>query len=53
MNKQTFKDAESCKSSYQRRLSRTVRDESKAPGRNEPCPCGKGLKFKKCHGRGQ
>jgi uncharacterized protein len=21
------------------------------PGRNEPCPCGSGLKFKKCHGR--
>lgn len=20
------------------------------PGRNEPCPCGSGLKFKKCHG---
>lgn len=22
-----------------------------APGRNDPCPCGSGLKFKKCHGR--
>ncbi|MGB8335238.1 MAG: anaerobic sulfatase maturase [Desulfobacterales bacterium] len=21
------------------------------PGRNAPCPCGSGLKFKKCHGR--
>jgi uncharacterized protein len=21
-----------------------------APGRNDPCPCGSGLKFKKCHG---
>jgi len=21
-----------------------------APGRNEPCPCGSGLKYKKCHG---
>ncbi len=20
-------------------------------GRNEPCPCGSGIKFKKCHGR--
>jgi uncharacterized protein YecA (UPF0149 family) len=20
-------------------------------GRNEPCPCGSGMKFKKCHGR--
>ncbi|WP_081435619.1 SEC-C metal-binding domain-containing protein [Paraburkholderia xenovorans] len=21
------------------------------PGRNDPCPCGGGKKFKKCHGR--
>jgi hypothetical protein len=21
------------------------------PGRNDPCPCGSGLKFKRCHGR--
>ncbi len=24
----------------------------KLPGRNEPCPCGSGKKFKNCHGRG-
>ncbi|HKY34748.1 MAG TPA: preprotein translocase subunit SecA [Polyangiaceae bacterium] len=23
---------------------------AKAPGRNDPCPCGSGQKFKKCHG---
>lgn len=22
------------------------------PGRNDPCPCGSGLKYKKCHGTG-
>ena len=22
------------------------------PGRNDPCPCGSGLKYKKCHGKG-
>ena len=22
------------------------------PGRNDPCPCGSGKKFKNCHGRG-
>jgi SEC-C motif-containing protein len=22
----------------------------KAPGRNDPCPCGSGKKYKKCHG---
>lgn len=26
------------------------RARSVAPGRNEPCPCGSGKKFKKCHG---
>jgi len=24
---------------------------SKSPGRNEPCPCGSGKKYKMCHGR--
>ncbi len=24
----------------------------KQPGRNDPCPCGSGKKFKNCHGRG-
>jgi uncharacterized protein YecA (UPF0149 family) len=23
---------------------------AKGPGRNDPCPCGSGIKFKKCHG---
>ena len=27
-----------------------VRD--KLPGRNDPCPCGSGKKFKQCHGKG-
>ena len=26
-----------------------VRKEA-APGRNDPCPCGSGKKYKKCHG---
>src|SRR5947209_6803013 len=25
--------------------------ESKQPGRNDPCYCGSGIKYKKCHGR--
>ena len=29
----------------------TLRMKTKKPGRNEPCPCGSGLKYKKCHGR--
>lgn len=28
----------------------TVRYETPPPGRNDPCPCGSGRKFKKCHG---
>jgi preprotein translocase subunit SecA len=29
---------------------RTVRREEPKVGRNEPCPCGSGKKYKKCHG---
>lgn len=29
--------------------SKTVRNEEKI-GRNDPCPCGSGKKYKKCHG---
>ncbi len=29
---------------------KTVRREQPKVGRNEPCPCGSGKKFKKCHG---
>lgn len=25
--------------------------KARKPGRNDPCPCGSGLKYKKCHGR--
>lgn len=27
-----------------------VRREGEKPGRNQPCPCGSGKKYKKCHG---
>ncbi|HRI18332.1 MAG TPA: UPF0149 family protein [Burkholderiaceae bacterium] len=30
----------------------TVRRETPKVGRNDPCPCGSGRKFKACHGRG-
>ena len=30
---------------------RTVRNSHTAVGRNDPCPCGSGKKFKKCCGR--
>lgn len=28
-----------------------VRNETPKVGRNEPCPCGSGKKYKVCHGR--
>ena len=28
----------------------TVRYDMPRPGRNDPCPCGSGKKYKKCHG---
>ncbi len=28
---------------------KTVRNDMKLPGRNDPCPCGSGKKFKVCH----
>lgn len=30
-----------------------VRNASRKIGRNEPCPCGSGLKYKKCCGRNE
>jgi SEC-C motif domain protein len=32
--------------------ARPVVREAPKVGRNEPCPCGSGKKFKKCHGAG-
>lgn len=34
----------------QRPTPQTYRRESEKVGRNDPCPCGSGKKFKKCHG---
>ena len=34
----------------ERRVVEPVRSEPKV-GRNEPCPCGSGKKYKSCHGR--
>lgn len=33
-------------------INRTPIVKEKLPGRNDPCPCGSGRKFKNCHGRG-
>ncbi len=31
----------------------TIRRDQPKVGRNDPCPCGSGKKYKQCHGRGQ
>jgi preprotein translocase subunit SecA len=31
----------------------TIRREQPKVGRNAPCPCGSGKKYKQCHGKGQ
>jgi preprotein translocase subunit SecA len=30
---------------------KTVRRDEPKVGRNDPCPCGSGKKYKKCHGQ--
>jgi hypothetical protein len=32
---------------------KTIRRETPRVGRNDPCPCGSGKKYKHCHGRGR
>ncbi|MGL1957982.1 MAG: preprotein translocase subunit SecA [Colwellia sp.] len=38
---------------YQHETTETVSDKPQIPrvGRNEPCPCGSGKKYKQCHGK--
>jgi preprotein translocase subunit SecA len=31
-------------------IPKTVRRDEPKVGRNDPCPCGSGKKYKKCHG---
>ncbi len=32
-------------------VDRTIRNEGQKVGRNDPCPCGSGKKYKNCHGK--
>jgi uncharacterized protein len=36
---------------FERSIPQTVRREARKVGRNDPCPCGSGKKYKHCHGR--
>ena len=42
--------SQSHSNTQQREITQPIRVE-KNPGRNEPCPCGSGKKYKNCHGR--
>ena len=46
--KQAAADAQDTRSQQ----PRTPIIKDKMPGRNDPCPCGSGKKFKQCHGKG-
>ena len=37
----------------ERKIQKTVVNTEKKVGRNDPCPCGSGKKYKNCHGREQ
>jgi preprotein translocase subunit SecA len=37
----------------ERGTRKPVRHTEPKVGRNDPCPCGSGKKYKKCHGRDQ
>ena len=37
----------------ERKIQKTVVNTEKKIGRNDPCPCGSGKKYKNCHGREQ
>ena len=47
---ETQKQMQQAAQRQERRQTPIVRD--KLPGRNDPCPCGSGKKFKQCHGKG-
>ena len=36
----------------ERKANTPIVNTQKKVGRNDPCPCGSGLKFKNCHGKG-
>ncbi|RMF71496.1 MAG: preprotein translocase subunit SecA, partial [Acidobacteria bacterium] len=45
-----FRAASASKAGVDSRKGRTVRREGRRVGRNEPCPCGSGKKYKRCCG---
>ena len=44
-------DVDSLKTSGSEKFNPATMKKAKKPGPNDPCPCGSGLKYKKCHGK--
>jgi len=49
-NQQAAANQDTRETARQQKTQPIIKD--KMPGRNDPCPCGSGKKFKNCHGRG-
>lgn len=47
---QIFRAASAAKAGEEAKSAKTVRHTGAKVGRNDPCPCGSGKKYKKCHG---
>ncbi len=44
-------DVNALKTSGSEKFNPATMKKAKKPGPNDPCPCGSGLKYKKCHGK--
>ena len=44
-------DVNALKTSGNEKFNPATMKKAKKPGPNDPCPCGSGLKYKKCHGK--
>ena len=44
-------DVDALKTSGSEKFNPATMKKAKKPGPNDPCPCGSGLKYKKCHGK--
>ncbi len=44
-------NVDALKTSGSERFNPATMKKAKKPGPNDPCPCGSGLKYKKCHGK--
>jgi uncharacterized protein YecA (UPF0149 family) len=46
-----YSEADTAQAGQPPPVARTIRKKTPKVGRNDPCPCGSGKKYKKCCGR--